>query len=148
MFEEMKQITLSGNAYPMKCDNLVLEKIQDKYGDLTDYENKLSGFIPKVDENGEKVRNEEGYLIGRYEIPKLKILNEALVWFVQEGLEIEREELNREHPKVNDRTLIRQIDMTPAELGKILHEEFARCFERKNVETTQRKAEEQENPKK
>ena len=36
MFEEMKQITLSGNAYPMKCDNLVLEKIQDKYGDLTD----------------------------------------------------------------------------------------------------------------
>ena len=78
----------------------------------------------------------------------MKILNEALVWFVQEGLEIEREELNRERPKVSDRTLIRQVDMTPAELGKILHEEFARCFERKNVETTQRKAEEPENPKK
>ena len=28
MFEEMNMIVLSGKEYPMKCDNLVLEKMK------------------------------------------------------------------------------------------------------------------------
>ena len=52
MFEEMNMIVLSGKEYPIKCDNLVLEKIQDKYEDLGKYENMLNGFVPELDEDG------------------------------------------------------------------------------------------------
>ena len=79
MFEEMNMIVLSGKEYPMKCDNLVLEKIQDKYEDLGKYENMLNGFVPELDEYGEEVRNEDGLLVGHYKMPDIKIINEAAV---------------------------------------------------------------------
>ena len=143
MFEEMNTIVLSGKEYPMKCDNLVLEKIQDKYEDLGKYENMLNGFVPELDEYGEEVRNEDGLLVGHYKMPDIKIINEAAVWFIQEGLAIKREENKEEIPEISDRTLIRQIDFNPRELSTILHQEFSRCFERKNATTTQGKAESQ-----
>ena len=139
----MNTIILSGKEYPMKCDNLVLEKIQDKYEDLGKYENMLNGFIPELDEYGEEVRNEEGLLMGHYKMPDIKIINEAAVWFIQEGLAIKREENKEEIPEISDRTLIRQIDFNPRELSTILYQEFSRCFERKNATTTQGKAENQ-----
>lgn len=143
MFEEMNMIVLSGKEYPMKCDNLVLEKIQDKYENLGKYENMLNGFVPELDEYGEEVRNEDGLLVGHYKMPDIKIINEAAVWFIQEGLAIKREENKEEIPEISDRTLIRQIDFNPRELSTILHQEFSRCFERKNATTTQGKAEKQ-----
>ncbi len=38
MFEELKYIELSGEKYPVKCDMVVLEKIQDEFGSLDKYE--------------------------------------------------------------------------------------------------------------
>ena len=32
MFEKMNEITLSGEVYPLRCDMVVLEQIQDAYG--------------------------------------------------------------------------------------------------------------------
>ena len=69
MFEKLNHIELSGESYPIKCDLLVLEKIQDEYGDLSDFENKLTGFVPDIDEYGEYVRNEEGLLVGKRKTP-------------------------------------------------------------------------------
>lgn len=89
MFEKVNYIELSGDKYPLKCDILVLEKIQEEYGDLTEFENNLTGFVPKRDEEGEIVRNEEGFMVGAYGIPDAKTLRKALMWMVQEGLEIE-----------------------------------------------------------
>ena len=66
MFEKTNYIELSGEKYPIKCDILVLERIQDKYEDLSEFENGLNGFTPAVDENGEYKRNEEGRLVGFY----------------------------------------------------------------------------------
>lgn len=71
---------------------LVLEKIQDEYTDLGDFENILTGFQPSKDENGDLKRNEKGHLIGTYGVPDIKVVNKALCWMVQEGLEIEAEE--------------------------------------------------------
>lgn len=136
MFDKLKYIELSGQKYPFKCDMLVLERIQEEYGDLGEFENKLSGFIPSVDEDGNTKRNKEGYILGTYGIPDIKTVNKVLFWMVSEGLEIESEEQNKEYRSVNEKTLIRQVDISPKELGRILQEEFARCFERKNEKTT------------
>ena len=137
MFEKIKYIELSGEEFPIKCDILVLEKIQDKYEDLSEFENKLNGFTPAVDENGEYKRNEEGRLVGFYGEPKMEALLDALEWMVEEGIEIEQEN-GKDIQKASGKALIRKADMTPKELAEILHEEFARCFRRKNQKTTQR----------
>ena len=137
MFEKTNYIELSGEKYPIKCDILVLERIQDKYEDLSEFENGLNGFTPAVDENGEYKRNEEGRLVGFYGEPKIETLRDALEWMVQEGIEIEREN-GKEIQEVSGKTLTRKVDMAPKELAEILHAEFARCFRRKNPKTTQR----------
>ncbi len=127
MFETMRYVELSGEKYPLKCDILVLEKIQEEYEDLSDFENKLTGFQPDLDEEGEIVRNEEGYMVGRYGIPDAKTVRKALTWMVQEGLEIEGKE------KIDEKEIARKVDVSPVEIGKQLREEFSRCFERKNA---------------
>lgn len=123
----MRYVELSGEKYPLKCDILVLEKIQEEYEDLSDFENKLTGFQPDLDEEGEIVRNEEGYMVGRYGIPDAKTVRKALTWMVQEGLEIEGKE------KIDEKEIARKVDVSPVEIGKQLREEFSRCFERKNA---------------
>lgn len=107
-----------------------MERIQDKYEDLSEFENGLNGFTPAVDENGEYKRNEEGRLVGFYGEPKIETLRDALEWMVQEGIEIEREN-GKEIQEVSGKTLTRKVDMAPKELAEILHAEFARCFRRK-----------------
>ena len=92
MFEKLNHITLSGTEYPIKCDLLVLERIQDKYKDLAEFENKLSGFVPGVDEDGEYTRNEEGRIIGYYGEPNMEALGDFLEWTVAEGIDIDWEE--------------------------------------------------------
>ena len=104
MFEKTNYIELSGEKYPIKCDILVLERIQDKYEDLSEFENGLNGFTPAVDENGEYKRNEEGRLVGFYGEPKIETLRDALEWMVQEGIEIEREN-GKEIQEVSGKTL-------------------------------------------
>lgn len=137
MFEKVNYIELSGDKYPMKCDILVLEKIQEEYGDLTEFENNLTGFVPKRDEEGELVRNEEGFMVGVYGIPDAKTLRKALMWMVQEGLEIEGTQM-----EITEVDIARKVDMSPVELGHVLRDEFSKCFKRKNEETTQRETEE------
>lgn len=132
MFEKLSHIELSGESYPLKCDLAVLEQIQDEYGDLIEFEQMLYRFIPKLDENGEEVKNEEGRIIGNYAYPNLKAAGDTLFWMIQEGLEIEAEG-NKEKPKKVDRkNLMKKADMSPIDLGIILHQEYIKCFERKN----------------
>lgn len=132
MFENLNYIELSGEKYPIKCDMLVLEKIQDEYQSLSKFENDLSGFVVSRDENGEPKRNEEGLLLGTYEQPKISVVNKALCWMVKEGLEIEAEQKKTKIKEISDKALIRKIDISPSKLGRVLHEEFTKCFASKN----------------
>lgn len=146
MFEKMNYIELSGVKYPFKCDMLVLERIQDKYKDLAEFENKLSGFIPGVDEDGEYTRNDEGRIIGYYGEPNMEALGDFLAWTIEEGIEIEKEESGAEMEIPERKKLIRSVDLAPRELMEILRKEFSRCFERKNGKTTQTKSKTTEKP--
>ena len=148
MFEKLNHITLSGIEYPIKCDMLVLEKIQDKYKDLAEFESKLSGFVPGVDENGEYTRNDEGRIIGYYGEPNMEALGDFLFWTVEEGIDIEREEHGAEMEVPEKKKLIRSVDLAPRELAEVLRMEFTRCFERKNGKPTQTKSKKTEKPEK
>ncbi|UWP60433.1 hypothetical protein [Ruminococcus gauvreauii] len=136
MFDEMQYLELSGEKYPYKCDILVLEKIQEEFGDLSDFDNGLLGFEAKYDENGNVVTNEEGFAVGVTKIPNIKCVNSALYWFIQEGLAIEGK------PGVMRDELLRKVDLSPKEMGSLLHEELMRCFARKNEASTQKETNE------
>lgn len=136
MFEGLKHIELSGEKFPIKCDLLVLEKIQDEYGNLTEFENQLTGFVVSKDKDGEPKRNDDGKLLGIYEQPKISVVNKALCWMVKEGLEIEAEQKKDKVREISDKELLRKVDMNPSQLGRKLHEEFIRCFAVKNEQTT------------
>lgn len=131
---EINHITLNGNEYPIKCDMLVLEKIQDKFEDVSEFENKLMGFTPSKNADGTNKRDKNGNTIGITGLPDIRALNFALCAMIREGMSITGEETDK-----TDAELLREADLTPSELSGILHNEFIRCFQRKNAKTTQKK---------
>lgn len=133
MFEKLNYIELSGEKFPIWCGMEVLEKIQENYGDLSTFEEKLEKFIPDTDASGKPKKNKDGKYTGHYQMPDIKALNDALYWMVQTGMEIESD---GDTEAIERKDLLRKVDITPYELGHVLHQEFGRCFERKNVKTT------------
>lgn len=129
---EIKYIELSGEKVPIRCDMLVLERIQDDFGDITKFENKLIGFEPIYNEDGTLKLNENGESIGRSVMPDIKTVRYGLCAFTKEGYEC----IGQEKP--SDKELIRMVDVTISELSELIHEEFMRCFKRKNQSPTQK----------
>lgn len=135
MFEKMEHIELSGTSYPIKCDMVVLEQIQDMFGSIDEFEEGILDWEFKYDENGEKIvekREENGkvveYVKVKSKFPKIKKINAALFYMVNEGSEIE----GKEPPFKSIKEAARVIDMPLSEISKCLHKEFKRCFQRKN----------------
>ena len=132
MFERPNTIMLSGEQIPIKCDLIVLEKIQDKYESIANFEQLIYTFVPKLDEDGNFTKDEEGRIIGSVTTPAdLRPLTEALFWMVEEGCEIMRE-LGEDAPKYSETQIKRMVDMPPYQLSEVVHDEFLRAFERKN----------------
>lgn len=136
MFEGLNHITLSGEGYPIKCDLLVLEKIQNKYGTVDEFERLISTWE----------KDEEGNLAAK--VPEsIEAVGDALSWMVNEGEQIEAEEKKREAAIHSREHLIRKNDMNIWELANALKKEFISCFKVKNVETTQNQTEGTKNHK-
>ena len=143
MFETLNRITLSGVELPIKCDLIVLEKIQDRYESITDFENLIYKFTPQLDEKGNPVI-QDGAMIGTVATPpNLRALGDGLVWMVQEGLAIARDE-GEDFPTYSAEQLKRMVDMPPYALSELVHGEFLAAFERKNSTTPQTRAGETE----
>ena len=64
-------------------------------------------------------------------MPDTLAVTDCLYWFAQEGAEITGK------PDIDRNTIIRSIDISPSELGMMLHEEYMRCLTQKNHRTTQ-----------
>lgn len=144
MFDKLNYIELSGEKYPIKCDILVLERIQDKYGDFSEFEDKLLGFEPLLDEEGGQVKNEDGFRMGTFSTPDIDTLKDALFWMMEEGMEIEKD-AGKDVEPVEEVKILREIDIPLDEVKNILHDEFSRCFYRKNGKTTQKENQEKGN---
>ena len=137
MFEELKFIELSGEKYPVKCDLVVLEKIQDEFGSLDAFEKKIYPWHPVLDEAGEKTREENGNVETEFQMPDIPTVNTALFFMVNEGEEIAAEKEGREPRSYSRNEIVRKVDISPVSLALKLHTEYYRCFELKNEKTTQ-----------
>ena len=133
----INHIELSGVKLPIRCDMLVLEKIQEDYGDISEFENKLIGFEPIYNEDGSAKVNENGKSVGKSTLPDIKTVHYGLWEFVKEGIDCSEQEI-----KYSEKDLIRMVDISIGELSDLLHEEFMRCFKRKNQNPTQKETKE------
>lgn len=136
MFEGLSYIILSGEKYPIRCDLLVLERIQEEFGSINDFENGLITWEPKLDENGEEILDENGEVEVKGKFPDIKTVNAALYLMVNEGEAILAEQEERKPIERTKEEIVRKADAAPTALANVLHNEFYRCFHIKNQETT------------
>lgn len=137
MFEELKTIELSGKVYPVRCDLVVLEKIQNEFGSLDAFEKGIITWEPELDEKGEKVKDTKGNVVNKGKLPDMQTLNTALCLMVNEGEEIQAEKEDRSPFLLSRDEIARRVDISPTKLALLLHDEFYRCFNPKNEKTTQ-----------
>ena len=83
MFEskDLTMFPLGEQEYPIKCDLVVLEKVQEMVGDIIVAEDKLRGFVPRVDADGVIDRS-----TGRWTVPDIALVTQTLVWIMTSPL--------------------------------------------------------------
>ena len=128
---EMNKFEFRGDSFPLRCDLLVLEKIQDKVGDIMDAENEIRGFKPRVDSDGVIDTT-----VGRWTIPSISLVTQALIWMLEEAREI----TNGQYPIPSVKDLKQQTDYTIGELATIVYKEFSLCIAGKKKKKTRRKS--------
>lgn len=127
---EMTKFEFKGDSFPLRCDLLVLEKIQERVGDIMDAENEIRGFKPRVDSDGVVDTT-----VGRWTIPSIGLVTQALVWMMEEA----RSVTNGQYaiPSITD--LKQQDDYTINELATIVYREFSSCIAGKKKKKINRK---------
>lgn len=128
--ETMTKFSFRGDSFPIRCDLLVLEKIQDKVGDIMDAENEIRGFKPRVDSDGVVDTT-----VGRWTIPSIGLVTQALVWMMEEARSVTNGQY--QIPSVKD--LKQQDDYTIGELATIVYKEFSSCIAGKKKKKINRK---------
>lgn len=126
--QKLKRIIINGKTYPMKMDLNVLETIQNEYGTINEFERDILGLKFAKDADGKQLFNDEGepkMIIGETSIRAIKV---ALPAMINEGLEIEAEEAGKEFELVEESYIFRNCNVSYELLGKMIHEEFKRCF--------------------
>lgn len=126
--QKLKRIIINGKTYPMKMDLNVLETIQNEYGTINEFERDILGLKFAKDADGKQLFNDEGepkMIIGETSIRAIKV---ALPAMINEGLEIEAEEAGKEFEPVEESYIFRNCNVSYELLGKMIHEEFKRCF--------------------
>lgn len=144
MFEELKQIQLSGQTFPIKCDLVVLEKIQNKYESIDEFEDGIRVWVPSSKQGDEPEEEEKKPEKEKTEeekkkqpkmkmvMPKVECVMDALFWMAKEGAEISGKEFLHTRAEI-----ARMVDIPIWSIASILHAEFLECFLTKNQKTTQ-----------
>lgn len=121
--KKMERILIGERTYPIKIDLNVLESIQDQYGAVNLFEMDLLGL--KVQEG------EDGQDIIRVTEPSVRAIRMVLPLMINEGLAIEAAETGRPYDPVSEQEIIQKCSIPYTVLSKIIHDEFKRCFGKK-----------------
>lgn len=129
--DKLTYIEVGKEKYPIKCDNLVLQQIQEEFGSVRLFEMELIGLATDKNPDGTDKRDDKGQFILKHVEPSIKAINFGLPLMVNEGLEIEAEQKNTDFKYLEDKEIIRSIQLSYLKLSEIMHKELARCFETK-----------------
>lgn len=127
MKKELDIIHINDVEYPMYCSLLTLEEIQDEFGTVEAFEEKIK--IVRENEDGER----------EILIPDAHALIFGLVAMINEGIEIHNQTSINKMERI-DKSIIRDIDdLSLFEVSNVLLNCFMRCFSSKKTATTKKK---------
>ena len=129
--ETLRRIILDGRTFPVKIDLNVLEKIQDEYGSVYEFERKILGLEVARDENGKVIYGDDKKPVMLSVEPSIKAIKTVLPLMVNEGLAIEAGETGQSWEPVSDLWIFANCFIDFNVLAEMIHAEFKRCFETK-----------------
>ena len=114
--EKCTKIKISGNEYPVRFDYTVLKEVAEKYKSIHKFELDLMGMESVgVNDDGDeilKVVKDPSISCIMFLLPKM--INSALDYL--------------DFDLVDEKQIIKEIDLNYIELSHILHEEMKKCF--------------------
>jgi len=114
--EKCTKIKISGNEYPVRFDYTVLKEVSEKYKSIHKFELDLMGMesVGTNDDGDEilKVVKDPSISCIMFLLPKM--INSALDYM--------------DFDLVDEKQIIKEIDLNYIELSHILHEEMKKCF--------------------
>ena len=128
---KLNRIEIDGVSYPLYCDLNVLEKAQEEFESINQFERDLIGLEIIRDDKGEPIYDNEGYIMKSQGEPKIKAVSFALREMIREGQKVEERQDGIEPAEITGEELIELCDIGFQELSIKLHQEFNRCFESK-----------------
>lgn len=129
--ETLRRIILDGRTFPVKIDLNVLEKIQDEYGSIYEFERKILGLEVARDRNGKVIYGDDKKPVMLSVEPSIKAIKTVLPLMINEGLAIEAGETGQSWEPVSDLWVFANCSIDFNVLAKMIHAEFKRCFETK-----------------
>lgn len=135
MYEMLNTVTIGEHKLPIKCDFNCLQILQESFGTLKNFEQKLIGLNPVLDKNGDPIyyinsAGEESIKFKTTE-PSLKAIALALPMFINEGrqqAELQGEDAQKDF---DYKAAIKEADFSIIDVAVELHTEYRRCFDRK-----------------
>lgn len=127
---ELKRIMVGGKTFPIKFDINVLERVQDEYGTINEFERKLRGIEVARDEEGKVIYNEKDKpMLRATKEPSIKAIKTVLPAMINEGLAIEAEETGKSWEPVSELWVLSNCNVSFELLAEMIYEEYKRCFE-------------------
>lgn len=143
MYENLNTVTIGGHKFPIKCDFAILQILQENFGTLKAFEQKLIGIDPILDKNGDPVYeiDKDGNESLKFKTtePNLRALSLALSTFINEG-KIQAEAQGEEIDEFDYKQAIKEADFSIIEVAVDLHNEYRRCFDRKKAKASKQTA--------
>ena len=130
MFEKFNTIEIDGKSFPIKCDINVLAAVQEEFGNMNNFEMKLLGLTPVMEEGKIKLMDNGKPAFVKGE-PSVKAVKFALPLMLKEGKDAAKEQ-GEEGEEISIKAAVKNVEFDIYSAAVIMHEEFSRCFHRKN----------------
>lgn len=130
MYEKISKIKIGSYKLPIKCDINILATIQEEFGTLSNFERKLLGMVPILNEDGSIKEKSDGTIDFKYSEPSFRAIGFALPLFIREGI-WQAEQQGENYDEIDWMSLVKDADFEFIEIALALNKEFERCFHRK-----------------
>lgn len=132
---KVDHITWNGKQYPVYCDLRVLDKIQNEFETITQFERALLGQEIVYDEDGNAERDDAGNIIKKDKEPSIMAAVRGFYLMLEEGRRIEESQGIKVDPISEDDILNYAGNFYT--LGLLVHGIFMKCFASKKKEEDQ-----------
>lgn len=116
---ELSTIEMSGDKIPILCTLSVLEEIQDEFGTVQEFSDKLAPFLK---EKGNEKKDQ------KLKMPDIHAIVYALPRFVNEGIEVYNENHKIKLEKMSNQQIFRRCDQSLLDISMALYKELWRSI--------------------